>query len=232
MNDRSMRDLNLLLRFVLELLVLLALFLWGVSVTDVLPLQVLLGIGAPVVAMLVWGLFVSPRASRRLPDPQRLVVEVVIFGAGALALAGHRSAAAGAAAGRRCGPQPVPDVVLGPTRPLSPADLTSRLRPRPGPGPPRGPARRPVSAAVSRSSRPKAPRSRHLTPQLRHTMPGAPASWTSPMPTMSDQGWMPRTSMRGGSSRARLCCPQAGQACSDRVCSLMSPPGRGAWRPH
>ena len=87
MNDRSMRDLNLLLRFVLELLVLLALFLWGVSVTDVLPLQVLLGIGAPAVAMLVWGMFVSPRASRRLPDPQRLVVEVVIFGAGALALA-------------------------------------------------------------------------------------------------------------------------------------------------
>jgi len=87
MNDRSMRDLNLLLRFVLELLVLLALFLWGVSVTDALPLQVLLGIGAPALAMLVWGVFVSPRASRRLPDPQRLVVEVVIFGAAALALA-------------------------------------------------------------------------------------------------------------------------------------------------
>lgn len=86
MSERSMRDLNLVLRFVLELLVLLALFLWGVSASTMLPLQILLGIGAPALAMLIWGMFVSPRAARRLPDPQRAVVEVVIFGAGVLAL--------------------------------------------------------------------------------------------------------------------------------------------------
>lgn len=80
-----MRNINLVFRFVLELVVLVALFLWGVSVSSELLLQVVLGLGAPAAALTVWGLFVSPRASRRLPDPQRLAVEVVVFGAGVLA---------------------------------------------------------------------------------------------------------------------------------------------------
>jgi hypothetical protein len=37
------------------------------------------------VAIAIWGLFVAPKASRRLPDPQRLAVEIVVFGAGVLA---------------------------------------------------------------------------------------------------------------------------------------------------
>jgi hypothetical protein len=85
MNERSMRQLNLVFRFVLELVVLVALFLWGVSVSDELIVQVILGLGAPALAMAVWGLFVAPRASRRLPDPQRLALEIVVFGAGVLA---------------------------------------------------------------------------------------------------------------------------------------------------
>jgi hypothetical protein len=85
MSDRSMRNLNLVFRFILELVVLVALFLWGVSVSGELIIQVVLGLGAPAVVIVAWGLFVSPRASRRLPDPQRLAVEIVVFGAAALA---------------------------------------------------------------------------------------------------------------------------------------------------
>jgi hypothetical protein len=85
MNERSMRQLNLVFRFVLELVVLVALFLWGVSVSDELIVQVILGLGAPALALVVWGLFVAPKASRRLPDPQRLALEIVVFGAGAMA---------------------------------------------------------------------------------------------------------------------------------------------------
>jgi len=85
MNERSMRNLNLVFRFVLELIVLLSLFLWGVSVSDELLVQIVLGLGAAAAAMAVWGLFVAPRASRRLPDPQRLAVEIVVWGAGVLA---------------------------------------------------------------------------------------------------------------------------------------------------
>jgi hypothetical protein len=80
-----MKNLNLLFRFILELLVLVALFLLGMSVSDSLPIQLLLALGLPVAVMVVWGLFVSPRASRRLEDPTRLGIELVIWAVGALA---------------------------------------------------------------------------------------------------------------------------------------------------
>jgi Protein of unknown function (DUF2568) len=85
MNSGSMRTLNLVFRFVLELVVLVALFLWGVRVSDQPIVQVVLALGMPAVVIIVWGLFVAPRASKRLPDPQRLAVEIVVFGSGVLA---------------------------------------------------------------------------------------------------------------------------------------------------
>jgi hypothetical protein len=85
MNDRSMRNLNLAFRFILEMLVLLALALWGFGVSDQLLLQFLLGLGAPTLAAAVWGTFVAPKAPRRLDDPTRLALEIVVFGAGTLA---------------------------------------------------------------------------------------------------------------------------------------------------
>lgn len=86
-----MRSLNLVFRFLLEIVVLVALFLWGVSISDQLIVQVVLGLGTPAVVIVVWAFFVAPKASRRLPDPQRLAVEIVVFGAGVLAFlaAGH-----------------------------------------------------------------------------------------------------------------------------------------------
>ena len=86
-SERTMRNLNLAFRFILELTVLVALFLFGVSRSDSLLAQVILGLGIPAVAMTVWGLFVAPKATRRLPDPARLVVELCVFGAGVVAFA-------------------------------------------------------------------------------------------------------------------------------------------------
>ncbi len=40
----------------------------------------------PVLAAVVWGVFVGPRAVRRLADPARLGVEVVLFAAGGTGL--------------------------------------------------------------------------------------------------------------------------------------------------
>jgi hypothetical protein len=85
MDERSMRTLNLVFRFILEIVVLVALFLWGLSVSDQLIIDLVLALGAPAVVIVVWGLFVAPRASRRLPDPRRLAVEIVVFGAGVVA---------------------------------------------------------------------------------------------------------------------------------------------------
>lgn len=85
MNEQSMKSLNLAFRFVLEMLALVALFLFGVSRTDMLLLQILLGLGLPLAVIVVWGLFVAPKASRRLDDPVRLAVELVIWFIGVLA---------------------------------------------------------------------------------------------------------------------------------------------------
>ena len=80
-----MRALNLGLRFALELCMLAALAGWGFSENAVL------GVAAPVAAAVVWGLWIAPKAKRRLRDPVRLAVELLLFGAAAVALAaaGH-----------------------------------------------------------------------------------------------------------------------------------------------
>jgi hypothetical protein len=49
-------------------------------------LQVVLAIAAPCVVAAVWGAWLAPRARRRLADPARLALEVVLFLAGGLAL--------------------------------------------------------------------------------------------------------------------------------------------------
>lgn len=85
MDERSMRSLNLVFRFALELLALVALVLWGTSLSDDLAAQLIVGLGAPALVMVMWGAFVAPKASRRLPDPPRLVIEGVIFALAALA---------------------------------------------------------------------------------------------------------------------------------------------------
>ena len=47
---------------------------------------VLLGIALPLVVVAIWGAFVAPRARRRLRDPARFAVELVIFAAATAAL--------------------------------------------------------------------------------------------------------------------------------------------------
>jgi Protein of unknown function (DUF2568) len=91
MTERSMRELNLAFRFILELVVLVALAIWGFGASPEPIVRVVLGLGAPAIAIAVWATFVSPRAPRRLADPARLALEIAVFGAGVLALvlAGH-----------------------------------------------------------------------------------------------------------------------------------------------
>jgi hypothetical protein len=86
MTERSMRELNLAFRFILELVVLIALAIWGFGASSEPIAAVILGLGAPAIAIAVWATFVSPKAPRRLADPTRLVLEGLVFGAGALAL--------------------------------------------------------------------------------------------------------------------------------------------------
>jgi hypothetical protein len=86
MDEQSMKGINLAFRFILEMIVLVAMFLFGMSLSDELLIGLALGVGLVAVVMTVWGLFVAPKASRRLPDPTRLTVESVVFFIGVLAL--------------------------------------------------------------------------------------------------------------------------------------------------
>jgi hypothetical protein len=58
-------------------------------------LAALAGVAAALVVAAVWGLWVAPASRRRLPDPARLGVEVVLFAGAAAGLLGvHRVAPA------------------------------------------------------------------------------------------------------------------------------------------
>lgn len=94
----GLRGATLTARFLCELAMLAALAFWGYVVGEG-PWAWLLGVGAPVVAAVVWGAFVAPRARFPVPAPVRVQIELVLYAFAAVGLA---------AAG-----QPVAAVVLG-----------------------------------------------------------------------------------------------------------------------
>lgn len=73
-------------RFLTELGLLAALAVTGWRLGDGPVLRVLLAVLLPLVAVAVWGRLVAPRATRRLPDPARLLVETSLFVVGAVGL--------------------------------------------------------------------------------------------------------------------------------------------------
>ena len=91
----SIKGANLALRFLLELCALGALGYWGFKTGSGTITKIGLGIGAPLVAAVVWGAFVSPQAPVQLPGPISLLLRVLVFGlaVAALATTGHRTLA-------------------------------------------------------------------------------------------------------------------------------------------
>ena len=59
---------------------------WGFSEFDG-AVSVVVGLGAPLLIAVIWGTFMSPKASRPVRDPVRIALEVVLFGAAVAALA-------------------------------------------------------------------------------------------------------------------------------------------------
>jgi hypothetical protein len=86
---------NLALRFLLELCALVALGYWGFTTGSGAITKVALGIGVPLVAAVVWGVFVAPRAPVALPGFVVLLLQVLVFGSAAAGLVatGHRALA-------------------------------------------------------------------------------------------------------------------------------------------
>lgn len=84
--------LNLTLRFVLELAALGAMGLWGFRANEGI-VRYLLGLGLPLLAACVWGVFAVPGDPSRsgsapvpVPGALRLVLELAFFALGAWAL--------------------------------------------------------------------------------------------------------------------------------------------------
>jgi|1186.fasta_scaffold736173_2 hypothetical protein len=75
----------LTLAFLAELGVLVALAIWGWSAGASTGTRVLLAVAAPAVAALLWGVFAAPRAPVQV-IALAVLVKVVVFGAGVLAL--------------------------------------------------------------------------------------------------------------------------------------------------
>ncbi|MEV6312829.1 YrdB family protein [Streptomyces sp. NPDC051840] len=87
---------NEVLAFLLEVIAVGALAWWGFTVPGSTAVSVALGISAPLVAVVLWGLFAAPRARFTLPLAGVLAVKTVVLGGGAAAVygAGHPAAAA------------------------------------------------------------------------------------------------------------------------------------------
>jgi hypothetical protein len=90
------RQLNLALKFLLELAALVAVGVWAASIADG-ALAVVLAIGLPAAVAVLWGTFAAPKARRRLPLRLRAPFELGVFALAALALWQAGSAAWGAA---------------------------------------------------------------------------------------------------------------------------------------
>jgi hypothetical protein len=76
---------NDILRFVLELFAFVTLGIWGFVAFPLPWPGVLIGLGAPALAILLWALFVSPKAVFHVDPFGQALVEIAVFSASAIA---------------------------------------------------------------------------------------------------------------------------------------------------
>ncbi|GAA4377680.1 YrdB family protein [Agromyces bauzanensis] len=75
---------NDVLRFLLELFAFASLGIWGFAAFPLPWPGVLIGLGAPALAILLWALFVSPKAVFRIDVFGKALVEIAVFSAAAI----------------------------------------------------------------------------------------------------------------------------------------------------
>ena len=80
------RSFNLLVRFLLELCVLASVGYWGLNTGSGWLLKILLGIGAPVLITILWGMFAAPKAAYHLHGFMLIAFETIVFASGVAAL--------------------------------------------------------------------------------------------------------------------------------------------------
>ena len=81
-----LKSLNLLVRFILELCMLAAVGYWGFTTQSGWAMRIILGIGLPVLLILIWSLFMAPRALYPLHGISHVILSLILLGSGAVAL--------------------------------------------------------------------------------------------------------------------------------------------------
>ncbi|MGX5696946.1 YrdB family protein [Agromyces soli] len=83
--DRPSIGFNDLLRFLLEIFAIVTLGIFGFTQFALPWPGILVGIGAPLAAIVLWGLFRSPKAVFAVDPFVKALVEIAVFSAAALA---------------------------------------------------------------------------------------------------------------------------------------------------
>jgi len=81
-----LKSINLGIRFILEISTLIAVGMYGFSLSQNVSLRVIFASVIPVIIAVVWGIFVAPKAPHHIKLPWRLIMEITIFGIATLAL--------------------------------------------------------------------------------------------------------------------------------------------------
>ncbi len=83
----ALKNINLGVAFLLELAMLAAFAYWGLQTDASLPVRIVLGIGAPLLAALIWSRFMAPRSTTRLTGALYYLLKLILFGLAVIALA-------------------------------------------------------------------------------------------------------------------------------------------------
>lgn len=89
-----LKTLNLLVRFLLELCMLAAVGYWGFK-TQSGAMRMIAGVGLPILLIVIWGLFVAPRALYPASGILHVALSMILLGSGAIALFASGRAALG-----------------------------------------------------------------------------------------------------------------------------------------
>ena len=83
---RGLAGAVLTVRFLTEVALLAGLAIAGARLGDGVAFAILDAVLLPLAAAAVWGMFIAPRARRRLAEPARIIVEVALFAGTGLVL--------------------------------------------------------------------------------------------------------------------------------------------------
>lgn len=81
-----MKEMVLAIRFLLEMLALIALGYWGYYLGKGIWMKLSFLILFPIIMMVIWGMFISPKAFFHFPEWLRLLLELTLFGIAAFGL--------------------------------------------------------------------------------------------------------------------------------------------------